>query len=282
MIPRLAAVGLIVLALGCAPGGAPPGAVGEAPPGGVGGAPPGAFGGAPSGVPPAATGSPAASPFAGYPPDQGPPPPPLATGIPLAADESAEPVEGGQRDQQLISYLDPGRDALSRPGEVIPLLGLRPGHVVADVGAGSGYWTVHLAQAVAPDGKVLALDQDPHAIWFLRRRLLGTPELARLPVEVRRVEAEDSGLPAGSVDLVFLSDMHIFLGREPWIPEWLRGLGKALKPGGRLVVIEAKRMPHGAPLTREQFVESFQRGGFELLREHDLLPGSFFMEFRPL
>lgn len=275
MIPRLAAVALIGLALGCG-----------TPRGGGTGVPPEVAGGEASSAPAVAAGPPPeagpASPFVGYPPDQGPPPPPLATGIPVAEDESAEPVEGGQGDAQLISYLDPGRDRLSRPDQVIPTLALRPGQVVADVGAGSGYWTVHLAKAVVPGGKVLALDQDPHAIWFLRRRLLGTPELARLPVEVRRVAAEDSGLPAGSVDVVFLSDMHIFLAREPWIPDWLGGLGKALKPGGRLVVLEARRMPHGAPLTRERFVESFRLGGFELLREHDTLPESFFMEFRPL
>lgn len=253
MMPRIGVCCLLLLALGC---GTPPAAV-EAPT------------------------SPAPA-FAGYPPDQGPPPPPLATGIPVAADESAEPVPGGQGDQQLVSYLDPGRDLISRPGEVLSLVGLRPGQVVADVGAGSGYWTVHLARAVSPGGKVLALDQDPHAIWFLRRRLKGSPDLAGLPVEVRRVQAEDAGLAPGSVDVEFLSDMHVFLARDPWVAKWLQGLGRALKPGGRLVVIEARRLPHGAPLSREEFLESFRLGGFELLREHDLLPESYFMEFRPL
>lgn len=257
MMPRIGLLCLLLLALGC---GAPPAA--EAPP-------------SPSAASPGSA-------FAGYPPDQGPPAPPLATGIPVAEDESEHQVPGGQDDAHLISYLDPGRDEIHRPAEVLGLLGLRSGQVVADVGAGSGFWTTHLARAVAPDGKVLALDQDPHAVWFLRRRLLGDPDLARLPVEVRRVAGEDAALPPGSVDMVFLCDMHVFLARDPWVEGWLRGLGKALKPGGRLVVIEAKRLPHGAPLSQAQMVESFSRAGFELLREHDLLPLSYFMEFRHL
>lgn len=197
-----------------------------------------------------------------------------------ASDESPAPVPGGQSDEQLRSYLAADRDGWSHPQEVTRTLGLRDGQVVADVGAGSGYWTVHLARAVAPSGKVLALDQDPYAIHFLRRRLADDPALRALPIEVRRVAGESAGLSRASVDLVFLCDVHVFLAEDTWVAPWLAGLRDALKPGGRLVVIENRTKPEGVPVTRAQMIKAFQGGGFTLKAEHDVVKRCHFMEFQ--
>jgi ubiquinone/menaquinone biosynthesis C-methylase UbiE len=122
-------------------------------------------------------------------------------------------------------------DAERRPDKVVEALGIGPGSVVADIGAGSGLLTVHLARAVAPNGKVVATDVDGGVLKFLKQRL--TAQNLASVVETRVVVADTPGLEDATYDAILLAEVdHYFT--DP--ATWLREAGKALKPGGRIVI----------------------------------------------
>jgi ubiquinone/menaquinone biosynthesis C-methylase UbiE len=134
------------------------------------------------------------------------------------------------------------REEEEQPDVLYDLLELSPGAVVADVGAGSGYHTRRLARAVGDVGRVFAVDIQPEMLEILEDRLtregitnvapvLGTPT--------------DPGLPEASVDLVLLVDVyHEFL--HPY--EMMNALCRALKPGGRLVLVEYRAEDPAVPI----------------------------------
>ncbi len=126
---------------------------------------------------------------------------------------------------------DPSRDEWQRPDEVLRALELEPTMVVADVGAGTGYFSVRLARAV-PRGEVLATDLEPDMVRFLRERA----QREQLP-NLRAVQATTaaSGLAARSVDRILIVHLwHHIAERE----EYARGLALTLRPGGRLFIVD--------------------------------------------
>ena len=102
----------------------------------------------------------------------------------------------------IASLDDPARDAYQKPAEVVKALALREGEVVADIGAGSGYFAVRLARAVGPTGRVYAVDVSPDMIRHLGRRVLREERLANVvPV---LCEPDDPLLGDASVDRVVI------------------------------------------------------------------------------
>jgi len=102
-----------------------------------------------------------------------------------------------------FAYEGIGRDSWQKPAEVIALLDLHPGEQVADIGAGGGYFSFRLADAVGPGGRVYAVDVDDDMIEYLRSR---AQREGRSNVEVIRGEYGDPLLPDGRIDLVFTCD----------------------------------------------------------------------------
>lgn len=131
------------------------------------------------------------------------------------------------------------RDAWQRPQALMDSLGINAGTRVADIGAGDGYFTFHLAARVGADGRVFAVDIDEQALRRLRERA----ERERL-AQVTTVPSapDDPKLEAGSVDVVLVVDAyHEFRDYDAM----LRGIVAALRPGGRLGIVDT----HG-PLDR--------------------------------
>lgn len=158
-------------------------------------------------------------------------------------------------------------DAERRPDKVVEALAIKPGSVVADVGAGSGLLTVHLARAVAPNGKVVATDVDGAVLELLTQRLKAA-NLANV-VETRVVGADTPGLEAGTYDAILLAEVdHYFT--DP--AAWLREAGKALKPGGRIVI--SNRIYHHA-----QSMASAKKAGLVLIEETTPVPTHFIAVF---
>jgi len=154
-------------------------------------------------------------------------------------------------------------DAERRPDKVVEALGIGPGSRVADVGAGSGLLTVHLARAVKPDGKVVATDIDGAVLDLLNARLKAAG-LANL-VERRVVGADTPGLEAGQYDAILLAEVdHYF--KEP--AEWLKTASEALKPNGRLVI--SNRIHH-----RTKSMAAAKKAGLELQTESTPVPTHF-------
>jgi SAM-dependent methyltransferase len=132
-----------------------------------------------------------------------------------------------------IPWLDrPERDTEEKPAEVIKAMNLHGNEIVADLGAGSGYFTFRLAPKV---GKVLAVEIQDEMIATLRRR---AAEQKIGNVEVVKGAECDPRLPAGGVDLVLMVDVYHELSCPFEIMNQAR---KALKPGGRVVFVEYRK-----------------------------------------
>jgi ubiquinone/menaquinone biosynthesis C-methylase UbiE len=136
----------------------------------------------------------------------------------------------------------PEREVEEAPDRVVAALGLRPGQVVADFGAGTGYFTWRLARAVGPTGRVFAVDLQPEMLERLRENMA-----ARAVTNYRPVLAteQDPRLPENSLDLVLLVDVYHELA---WPHEVLAALGRALKPGGRLALVEYRAEDPAVPI----------------------------------
>jgi ubiquinone/menaquinone biosynthesis C-methylase UbiE len=175
---------------------------------------------------------------------------------------------------------DPGRDAWQKPQEVMEKLALKPGERVADLGAGSGYFTVRFARAVGPAGKVFAVDIDGEMLAYVERRAR-EEQLAN--IQTILAEPHDPKLPAASADLIFICDtLHHISKRADYYPL----LARALKPGGRLVDIdfEKRDLPLGPPLAmkiaKPQVVKEVEPAGFRLIQEFDFLKYQYFLVFQ--
>jgi ubiquinone/menaquinone biosynthesis C-methylase UbiE len=158
-------------------------------------------------------------------------------------------------------------DAERRPEKVVEALGIGPGSKVADIGAGSGLLTVHLARAVKPNGRVFATDIDDAVLDLLQSRLAAAG-LADL-VDRKVVDAEHPGLAAGTYDAILLAEVDHYFSDEA---AWLQEATKALKPGGRIVI--SNRIHH-----RQKSMAAAQRAGLKLESESTPVPTHFIAVF---
>jgi predicted methyltransferase len=177
--------------------------------------------------------------------------------------------------------MDPAREAWQKPGAVVRALGLRRGEVVAEIGAGPGYFAPRLARAVGPAGHVYAVEPEAAVLEVLRRTLERTRVTNVTPVLSR---ADDPLLPAGRCDLALIvNSYHHF----PDGPALLCRIVRALGPGGRLVNIDfdKREAPVGPPVehrvAREDFLRDARRAGLALVAEHRFLPYQYFLVLRP-
>ena len=124
------------------------------------------------------------------------------------------------------------REKEQRIGDIFAAMGLRPGTVVADIGAGQGFFTVRLAQAVAPEGRVLAVDISASVLRALQSRV---EQEGLTNVEVIEGTAADPRLSEGVLDAALIVNAYHEMTEHQAMLEHIR---RALKPGGRLVIIE--------------------------------------------
>lgn len=177
---------------------------------------------------------------------------------------------------------DPARDAWQKPDAVVASLGVAPGMTVADLGAGTGYFSVHLAKAVGAAGRVLALDIEPKLVDYMKERA-GREKLPQMVPAV--VPPDDPRLPARGVDLVLIVDTwHHIDDRLNYIPKLAAGLG----PGGRVAIVDFRKgdFPVGPPdahkIPPEAVVAELKEAGFDLVRrDDDLLPYQYVLVFAP-
>ncbi len=137
------------------------------------------------------------------------------------------------------------REREEAPEAAVDALGLRAGMTVADVGAGSGYFTLRLARRVAPNGKVYASDIQPAMLELLRKRV----EKEKLAIVEPVLGTEtDPRLPAGRIELALLVDVYHEFSRPQ---EMLRKLREALTGDGRLVLLEYRKEDPAVPIRFE-------------------------------
>lgn len=166
---------------------------------------------------------------------------------------------------------DPERDAWQMPEQVVELLAIEPGMTVVDLGAGTGYFLPHLARAVGPEGRVIALDVEPNMVRHMEERI-AREGIAN--VEARVAATDDPGLDPGSVDRVLVVDTwHHIEGRERYAAR----LRDALREGGTVTVVDFTReSPQGPPpamrLSAEAVVEELRAGGLAPAIREERLP----------
>lgn len=134
------------------------------------------------------------------------------------------------------------REREERTDLLLTALALKPGMVVADIGAGTGYLTRRMAPAVLPGGKIVAVDVQPEMVRILENSIKNA---GQTQIEVRLSSVDDVRLPSSSVDIAVMVDVY----HELAFPfEVLTSVIKALKPGGRLVFVEYKAEDPKVPI----------------------------------
>ena len=201
-----------------------------------------------------------------------------------ATQPGTHPISGrrfaGVMGYQGAGWLDrEERDTEEATERAIEALNLKTGQAVADIGAGTGYMSVRMAKRVGPSGRVYAEDVQPEMIELLRKRLAReritnvTPVMGLL---------DDPKLPDSTLDLELLVDVyHEF--SEP--QKMLRGLRSALKPGGRLVLLEYRKEDPTIPIREEHKMTvaearlEVEAEGFKLARVDERLPRQHILIF---
>jgi arsenite methyltransferase len=167
---------------------------------------------------------------------------------------------------------DPARDAWQKPHDVVMALGLKPTEVIADIGAGTGYFARRFANHAR---SVLAVDIDEK---LLKMSAEGAPPNYRTILAA----PDDPRLPAAAIDTIFFCDvLHHIEDR----PAYYKKLDRALKPGGRIVIIDffKRQLPVGPPpemkIERDQVIAEFKAAGFRLAKSEDFLEHQYFLTF---
>lgn len=202
----------------------------------------------------------------------------LVAGQAVAQSPSTHQHTFGDAGKWAHVFDDPKRDAWQKPHEVIQALGLKPDAVVADIGAGTGYFAVRLANMVSK-GRVYAVDVEPGMVKYLDERakrekranlvaLPGAPDDPRLPEKA---------------DVILLVDVYHHVDERE---RYFRKVQGYLKPGGRVAIVDfrldsAEGPPRAARIAPEQVITELKAAGYRLAKQHDFLPNQYFLVFEP-
>ncbi len=207
-----------------------------------------------------------------------------------AAQHEHKPPEPGKAPDHSFTDIDryraifesSERDAWQKPNELIGALGIQRGMMIADIGAGTGYFARRFAVAVGRDGTVFASDLEPKMVVELRDRADkdGLPQL--VPI---LSSADNPRLPDGASDLIFICDTWHHISDRV---EYARRLKNDLAPGGRVVIVDFRQgeLPVGPPpqhkLTEEEVQKEFNEAGYRLVASPDVLPYQYVLIFEPV
>lgn len=207
---------------------------------------------------------------------------PVALAMPGAHDGAGAPADGatvqhrfGDVDRWVSVFDDPDRAAWQQPALLIGSLGISRGSTVADIGAGTGYFLSHLADAVGEDGKVLAVDIERSLVRHMRERVR---DAGLKQVEIRLGGADDPALVGSEVDLVLMVDTYHHIDDRV---AWFTRLRRTMRPGGRLAVVDFKPgdLPVGPPpehrIAAGQVDAELAEAGWRKVSAPDVLPFQF-------
>jgi len=138
-------------------------------------------------------------------------------------------------DEVVSNYENEDREYWQRPDEVIRSLGDLSDKVVADIGAGTGYFTLRILPKAK---KVIAIDIDPRMTKFIEELKTQLDEEFSEKLEIRLADADDPKLNMTEVDIIFLSNTYAYIENRP---AYLKSLTTKLKPGGKVVIVDFKK-----------------------------------------
>jgi predicted methyltransferase len=172
-----------------------------------------------------------------------------------------------------VAWLErPEREAEERPSEAVAALAIKAGDTVVDFGAGSGYFTFLMSPIAGPTGRIVAVDIEPSMLAAIEQRA----KRERVTnVETVRSTEQDPNLPPHSVDLLLMVDVY----HELAFPfETLTRIHGALKPGGRVALIEYRKEDPEVPIkevhkmTERQIIRELTAAGFRHVKTVTTLP----------
>lgn len=174
---------------------------------------------------------------------------------------------------------NPQREAEQKPGEVIAALGIKKNETLADIGAGSGYFSFRFAPIVGNGGKIYAVDINPDLILYMNQRirdmkLTNVTTVLSLPGDPLLMDA--------SINRFFICNTWHHIENRP---SYIARMKKMLKPGGQIIVVDymKKALPVGPPpemkMAREDAIQEMEANGFKLAKEHAFLPYQYFLIF---
>ena len=171
----------------------------------------------------------------------------------------------------------PERDEWQKPDRVVDALKLAPDAAVADIGAGTGYFSMRIARAIS-GGTVFAADVEPDMVQYLGARAKAEGLANVKPV----LAGQDAANLPEPVDLVLVVDTYHHIGYRT---AYFKKLKASLKPGGRLVIIDFRKdSPNGPPVEHriapETAAEELKAAGFSLVERQDFLPRQYFLVFK--
>jgi len=187
--------------------------------------------------------------------------------------KTSQPYTG---DLSIFEYKD--RDQKLHVTRVMDILGVDKGKTVADIGAGSGWFSVRAARRVTPSGLVYAVDINSEAIQYIQQRVqregIGN-------IRVIRSKPDDPLLPAESIDAVLLLKTYHEVAEPVTL---LRNLRKALRPNARLGIIDRNGNGEDHGVSRDVVVREAAQAGYRLVSEHDFVKSDgedYFLVFEP-
>jgi arsenite methyltransferase len=187
-----------------------------------------------------------------------------------------------QDSKAYISMLEnPQRDLEQKPEEVIAAMNLKEGDTLADIGAGSGYFSFRFARKVGDSGRVYAVDINSDMILHMNRRIR---DMKLKNVVTVLSDPNDPLLAETSIDRFFICNTWHHVGDRN---QYMALMKKMLRPGGQVIVLDYKKeqLPIGPPpemkMAREEVIREMESGGFKLGKEHTFLPYQYFLVFVP-
>jgi SAM-dependent methyltransferase len=172
---------------------------------------------------------------------------------------------------------DPARDVWQKPDEVLDALKLQPAARVADIGAGTGYFSVRIAKRI-PEGKLFAIDVQPDMLRYLQERAHREHLHVLVPI---LASAESPNLPE-PVDLLLLVDTYHHIDDRV---AYFTKLRRSLRSDGRLAIVDFKLdAPEGPPpehrVSPEKTTAELKPAGYSLVATHQFLPRQYFLVFQ--
>lgn len=183
-------------------------------------------------------------------------------------------------DKWVRIFEDPERVKWQKPAEVVRAMDLRSGDVVADIGAGTGYFTRLFAIAVGPEGKAIGLDIEESMVNYMKE---DAKKLGLNNYEAKVVPTDDAGLAPNSVDVVFLSNTYHHIANRV---NYFKAVAKGLKKDGRVVIVDFYKdskigPPRDHKLAKAVALKEMKEAGYRLVKTHNLLEHQYFLEFKP-
>jgi SAM-dependent methyltransferase len=180
-------------------------------------------------------------------------------------------------DKWANEFDNPERDAWQKPEEILDALHLKFTSSVADIPAGTGYFSVRIAKRI-PDGKIFAADIEPDMVRYLGERAHHEHLINLVPVQAT---ADAANLPE-PVDVVLVVDTYHHIGNRP---QYFAKLKSSLRPGGWLAIVDFKAdSPSGPPaqhrISPQRVTKELQAAGYSLVEALQFLPRQYYLVFR--